>query len=389
MNPSGSDPLARASRRLLLVGAIAGTVLLAGFFVDPRRAWTGWLLGFLAATCLALAGPLFLSLLRVSGARWATALTPVPLAMGRLLPWAGLAGVVLLLGVPTLYEWAHGHGHDELLARKAAWLNVPAFSARLVGCFAVWLLFERVLRRSERSPSDAGRRQKLAAAFIATFAITWSVASIDWVASLEPHWSSTIFALRTATALVLLGLASATLLVLLARHHGPVAGRVTAAHVHDLGKLLLSFSVLWVYIWFCQYMLIWYSDLPEEAVYYTRRATSGWRAASWASLLLLFFLPFLALLFERARRSPEVLVRVACVLLVGVALDLCVMVGPANSQAGQSIGWPELAGLLCGFALSFGVMVRALRRLALEPGQAACPQADAVTRIEVGHSHAH
>src|SRR5262245_49474071 len=193
--------------------------------------------------------------------------------LGARLPLAAVAGVVLLLGVRTLYEWAHAGLADPLLARKSAWLNLPGFALRLIVCFAVWLALGHLVRRrlggrARRVAWPRGASIALAAGYVAAFAITWSAASVDWIESLEPRFASTIFALRTATDLMLCGLACATLLALLPRHEEAMRGRATVESTHDLGRLLLAFSILWVYVWYCQYLLVWYCDIPEEAAYF-------------------------------------------------------------------------------------------------------------------------
>lgn len=359
--------MSAAIRRLLGVAALAGAVLVLGFAFEPRRAWGAWLAAFVTVTELSLAGLLFLALAEAAAARWADPLRPVARAMGAALPAAAALGAGLLLGTGSLYEWAHAGAGDELLERKSAWLNLPFFALRLVACFAAWMVLARALRArlgappAEREdPSRRGRDLRLAAIFVAVFAITWSIASVDWISSLEPHWFSTIFALRTATGLVVSGLAAATILVVLLRERAPLAGRVDDAALGDLGKLLLSFSILWVYVAYCQHMLIWYTDLPEEAVWYARRAGGGWRALTWASLALAFVGPFLVLLLRRARRSPAVLLRVSFALLIGQALDLFVMIGPAVSGEVPAVGPWEIAAFTGAFALFFALALRSL-----------------------------
>ncbi|MBM4016249.1 MAG: hypothetical protein FJ293_14970 [Planctomycetes bacterium] len=342
-----------ASRRLALLAALSAALLATGFLLDAPRGFTGLLLAFLLLTELALAGGFFLGLLTVAGARWHAALRPVLGAMSASLPAAALLGVLLLPGVPLLYEWAHGAGHDELLQRKSAWLNLPFFSLRLVGCLALWLWSTRRLERMPTLPR--------AAFHVALLAVTWSIASIDWIQSLEPHWFSTLFALRTATGMVVGGLAAAVVLVVLLREGPALRGRVTDAHFHDLGKLLLSFSVLWVYIAYCQHMLIWYTDIPEEAIYYARRSGPGWSALNHASLLFGFVLPFLVLLVRRARGSPAVLLRVAIGVLAAQVLDLWLLIGPPLSGDQPALGLTELAGAALAFSLFFLLATRRLR----------------------------
>ena len=141
----------------------------------------------------------------------------------------------------------------------------------------MWLLFCRLMTRtSQRQDVTGGLAANrtstvLSAAFMASFIVTFSLASFDWLMSLQPHWFSTIFAAYNFAGTVVSGLALITITAILLRRSGALAGIVTQHHLHDLGKLILGFSTFWMYIWFSQYMLIWYGNLPEEVTYYVWR----------------------------------------------------------------------------------------------------------------------
>jgi hypothetical protein len=358
-------PGAVTVRALSLVAAAGAFVFLLGLALDPRRAWTGYLLGFNFFVGLGLSGGLFLALLSVSSARWAAPLQRVPVAMSRSLPVGAALGIVLLFGVHSLYEWSHASvvEEDALLRGKSPYLNLPFFAIRLVAYFALWIVLSRVVAASPRGIARS-------ALFVAVFAVTYSLASVDWIQSLEPHWFSTIFALRTATGLACGGLAAAIVILLLLRSSGPLRGVVTDDHVHDLSKLLFSFSILWGYIRYCQYMLIWYSNIPEETAYYLARGGSAWKLVSLSGVILMWGVPFLVLLTRKARRSSAVLLRVAFVVLAGWAFDLYVLIGPPLAGAGGGGGEPSLGifevASLCGAAaLFFLVTLKALSRAPL------------------------
>lgn len=368
-------PGAMTTRILGGLAVAGGLVFLAGLLFDPRRAWTGFLVGFNLIVGLGLSGALFVALLVVSGGTWATALRRIPEAMSRCLPWAFVLGLVLPFGAHSLYEWSHAAvvKADPLLGGKAAYLNVPAFVARLVLYFAVWIALARVLVgasvRQDATGESLGTRRGIlrAALFVAAFAVTYSLASVDWIQSLEPHWYSTIFALRTATGLACAGLAAGIVLVVALRASGPLRGVVTDEHVHDLGKLLFGFAILWGYVRYCQYMLIWYSNMPEETSYYLARGSSSWRALSYASVALMWGVPFAVLLLRSARRSGAVLSRVAIAVLLGWAIDLYGMIGPALAGEEARPGLFEVAAVAGAFALFFLATLLALSRAPLVP----------------------
>lgn len=351
----------------LLVGVGAATVL-AGLLTDPSRIWVQVLLVGLYLTGLALAGMVFVAIQHALGAGWATVLRRVPEALFALLPvGAVLVLAALLFGGRTLYPWmsaAHGHGH-ALTGFKAVWLQPGPFYLRAVVYVAVWLGFAHRLRRlslaQDRSPSLLlyRRATRTSIAFLIAFGITLSAAAIDWVMSLEPHWFSTIFGVYHFAGLFASGLAAIALLVLWLSAEGPLAALLSTAHLQDLGKLMFAFSTFWMYIWFCQFMLIWYSNLPEETAYYAPRTTGGWGAIFLANAVVNWVVPFVVLLGQAAKGNRKILARIAGLLLVGRWIDLYLMIAPPVVGAEPGIGGWEVGMALGGLGLVLLVVSRA------------------------------
>ena len=370
VSPANLEPLrvpARLDRALRDIALLGALVLVVGLWVEPRRAWGGFLMGFWHLTTLGLAGALFLAVLTLARARWATPLRRVPEAMTAALPYALALGLLLPLGARSLYEWAHPlvvEG-DPLLRHKEPWLNLPFFSLRTVLYLAVWAwLARRLVAPSREQDEDGdprhGRRRYLAACvFLPVFALTFSMASVDWLQSLEPRWFSTIYALVTLAGLGLGGAAVAILLVVAMRRAGRLRGVVTADHLDDLGKITLGLSLFWAYIVYCQHMLVWYANLPEETTYYALRDQGGFGPLRMASLALSFGVPFLVLLLRRARRSEAVLVRVALVLLAGRLLDVYLLVEPPILGEAALGPW-EIGPVAGALALYLRATLRAL-----------------------------
>ena len=357
-----ASPGAGGERRVLALAVAGGLVFVAGLFLEPRRVWLSYLLAFSLLAQLALAGPVFLALLALSGARWATALRRVPEAMGGALPLALAAGAVLLSGMHSLYEWSHPAAleHDALLAHKAAWLNPTGFAVRTLVILALWWAGAAWLRRSQAGAP--ARRLARSGVFMVLVAVSFSIASVDWWMSLEPHWFSTLFPLYHFAGLACAGLAMALLLVLHLERRGPLAGVVRDEHLHDMGRLLFAFTLVWAYLWYCQYMLIWYTDIPEETGYYLLRKQHGWWLLVQCTLVLKWGVPFLALLGRRPCRSRRVLGRVAVVVLVGHVLDLYVQIAPPLMDGGPRLGAWELGPTLAALALFLAAFGRSFRR---------------------------
>jgi len=359
-------------RGLGAVAALGGLAFLAGLFVAPQRAWAGYLMAFVFFVGLGLAGGLFISVLTLAGSRWATALRRIPEAMTTTLPVAALLGLALIGGVHSLYEWSHASvvAEDHLIAGKSAYLNWGFFLLRMVAFFAVWIWLTRgMVRASRQQDLDGTGRWRLllrAVYFLPLFAITFSLASFDWIMSIEAHWFSTIFGLITLSGLGTSGLA---VCILLAVHlkRGPLRGVITAEHLDDLGKIGIGFALFWGYIWYCQYMLIWYTDIPEETPYYVIRDLGAWKYVSWTNVTLNWGVPFFALMPKAMRRSETALVRIAWVFLVGQAVNLYMLVEPALMTEGPQLGLWELGPLVGAGCLFLLLTLRALGQAKLVP----------------------
>ncbi len=220
---------------------------------------------------------------------------------------------------------------------------------------AIWLGLIQLLRknfnavRAELTVRSNGSLVRSAVFFLLLFALTISVASWDWTMSLEPEWFSTMRGVYGFAGTFLGGIAAISVLAILG---GDRLGRsLTSNQRHDLGKLLFAFSMFWAYIWFCQYMLIWYANIPEETPYFFTRLHEGWAFLFWLNPVLNFVLPFLVLLSAHTKRNPTVLLQVALLVLAGRFLDVYLMVVPATGAP------PELPTYaLCASAAVLALM---------------------------------
>ncbi|MCP5115549.1 MAG: hypothetical protein GY953_32380, partial [bacterium] len=300
-----------ATIRLLKWMALAGAVtLVAGSLLAPERTWANLLLASFYLLGLGLAGVVFVALQYVTGAEWSVAFRRVPEAMAGTLPYAAGIFLLVLMVSPWLYPWFHGlHGEpDPSMWFKELWLSPVFFIVRALVYLAVWLGFAHAIVRTSRRQDDDGkpghtvRNIRLSAGFLVAFALTFWLATFDWIMSLEPHWYSTVFAVYHFAGLVLSGLAMITIVAVWLQRLGTLRGILTVEHLHDLGKLLFAFSCFWMYIWFCQYMLIWYGNIPEETVYYVQREHGAWHVLSIANPIVNWLIPFLILLPRPAKR---------------------------------------------------------------------------------------
>jgi hypothetical protein len=334
--------LTAVQRQRLSYLFVAGVGLTAaGLYFDPLRTLAHVLIASYIWLALALAGAVFLALHYVTKAGWSVAIKRVPESMAATLPYAALTFLVVLILVHApLYGWA-GHttaeGEPALTPGKVFWLSPLFFLLRAAFLLTIWVvLSRRLITLSHRQDQDGDARLNLAglragAQFLVVFALTFSLASFDWFMSLEPHWASTIYGVYGFGGLFCMGLSTITLLTIWLKRRGSFGHAVTENHLHDLGKLLLAFCTFWAYIWLCQYLLIWYANIPEETVYYKDRHTGAYAVAEGVNLALNWALPFFLLLPRGTKRNERALRAVAGLVLVGGWVDLFTRVLPAVS----------------------------------------------------------
>ncbi|MBI5594575.1 MAG: hypothetical protein HY928_00650 [Elusimicrobia bacterium] len=306
--------------------------------------------------------------------------------MSAYIPAGACLMIVLLLGMGHLYHWAH-HGaadNDAILRAKAFYLNPSAFAWRLVAILGCWVIFPRLIRRNSVAQDRDGAVRwthdnvAVSAAFLAVFAISFTVASVDWIMSLEPHWYSTIFAWYLFSGLFVGGLAAIALLLILLKRRGEFQ-ELRPGHLHDLGRLIFAFSVFWAYMWFSQFLLIWYSNIPEETIYFAVRYRGGWGSLFWVNLAVNLLLPFGLLLRAGDKRTEGRLLAACGIILAGRWLDLFVMIMPSVMPGGPRVSWPEATVFLGVGSLFLILFERALRSASL------VPQKDPYLSESLGH----
>jgi len=349
-------------RQAFLAMIVGGLALSAvGLAIDPVRTWSNLLVGGFFLITLALGGAVFIAMTYVVGAAWHVAFRRIPEALATMLPVTGIVLLLILAGRfivfgpdDQAYNWpAATDGNAGTFWFKELWLNPPFWISRAVAYIIVWSLLATAIVGSSRKQDSSGdlglttKNIRLSAVFLVVYALTFSLASCDWIMALEPLWFSTIWGVYQFS-----GMMQATLAVviiaglLLRRPGGPLHGIFTDDHLHDLGKLALAFSCFWMYIWFSQYMLIWYANIPEETTYFIARTNTAWGPIVVASIALNWVIPFLVLLPKASKRSSSVMARIACVVLVGRWIDLYTMVCPPTVGTTPKFGIWEVAAIV-------------------------------------------
>ncbi len=246
--------------------------------------------------------------------------------------------------------------YDKLIDGKSSYLNKYAWTLRALIYITLWLVIAHQLRKfSLQEDLDSAGNTKWymksktwAAFFLIIWAVSSSMMAWDWVMSLDPHWYSTLFGWYNFISLWVASICTTILILLYLKRKGYMA-QVNENHLHNLGLYAFGFSVFWTYLWFSQFMLYWYGNIPEETRWFLDRARTDYRPLFYANLFLNFFLPFLVLLRRDAKRNFTVLAIVASCLILSHWLDFFMMIMPATVGEGWGLGVLEL-GMFLTFA---------------------------------------
>ena len=324
-----------------------------------ERFWQSFLQNSFYFLTLALGGAVFVAINYVANAGWATVVRRVPEAMMGYLPIGAISMLLIFFGRSAIYEWTsktYSHNGHELTF-KNAYLSQGFFFTRMVVFLAVWIILTYLMRReslrqdADGNISHTNKNKTYSSIFIATFAITFTFAVFDWIMSIEPMFFSTIYAFYHMAGVLLGGSATITILVILLRRRGFLK-EVGDRQMHALGILVFGFTTFWAYIWVCQYLLIYYANIPEETIYYvTRTSTEGWSNVFFLSLFLNWVIPFLMLIRRSVKSNENWMLATCGIILVGRWVDLYVLIFPPFTQT-PSIGFVDIA-LPIGFAAIF------------------------------------
>lgn len=328
-------------------------------------------------TGIALCGVFFVAVQYAAWAGWSSLILRIPMAFGFFLPVTGVLMIIyfLVAGADVAHIF-HGHGlfhwtvegiadehspnFDEVLASKTWYLNFGFFMARMVVYFIVWFtLFTIIRKRSLQEDIEGGleiydRNIVFSAIFIIFFAVTSVMAAWDWSMSADPHWFSTMYGWYTFASWWVACLATITLATIYLKEQGYLK-MVNANHLHDLGKFMFAFSIFWTYVWFAQFMLIYYANIPEETNHFNEvfEGFGGkYKGMFFVNLLVNFLFPFLALMTRESKRKMTFLKLVAWGILAGHWLDFYLNMTPFMLGNDGGIGFMEL-GVIAIYAGAF------------------------------------
>ena len=346
----------RLGKTALVVGLAALALFAALGFRDPVQFFRSCLFAFVFWLGLPLGCTAIRLIHNLVSGTWGFPLRRPLESATKTLPLMALLVVPILFRLPVLYSWADPSkvAADPLLQYKHAYLNVPFFIVRTVIYFSIWIFVTSRINSWSREQDETGeagltqRIKNLSAPSLLIFGLTVTFASIDWVMSLEPHWTSTIFGMIFMVSEVLAAMSLLTVTVIRLSKEKSLNGMVKPKLLNDYGNLLLVFTMLWAYLSFSQFLIIWGANLRDEVPWYLSRARGGWAGVAITLIIFHFAVPFLLLLTRFVKRRAEMLRTVAALLLVMSMVDIFWLITPAFNHDGplfHSTDWLAILGI--------------------------------------------
>jgi hypothetical protein len=298
-----------------------------------------------------------------------------------LLPGSIIFFILLLLSgfhFNHLFSWMaegiteKGHeNYDAMIAGKSGYLNFPFWIIRAIIFLTVWNLYRYYSRKNCLAQDEANdnsfykKNFKMSAAFLVFFIVSESIMSWDWIMSVDAHWFSTLFGWYVFASFIVSAVTVIQLVTLYLKSKGYLEN-VNSSHLHDLAKFMFGFSVFWTYLWFSQFMLIWYANIPEEVTYFVTRINE-YGITFWGAFAMNFIFPILLLINSDFKRIAWILVMAGTVILIGHYMDFFNMITPGTVGDRWFIGVSEISSLLFFLGLFIFVVFSALTKVPLIP----------------------
>lgn len=316
----------------------------------------------------------FYAIQHVSQAGWSIVLFRVMEAITAYLPVGGVLLFVFFVLSATqnhLFTWMDPEvvANDMLIQNKAGYLNVPFFLIRAAIYIIGWVLYRNYARKmtiAQDASTNLGNYRKLfksSAAFLVFFLVTESMMSWDWIMSLDPHWYSTLFGWYVFASLIVSAITTIALVSIYLKGKGYLEF-VNNSHLHDLAKFMFGFSIFWAYLWFSQFMLIWYANIPEEVTYFVTRF-NDYKVPFLGMVVLNFVFPLLILMNSDYKRVPWFIVTTGIIVLIGHYIDIFVMIMPATVGDQWFIGISEISSVLLILGVFIYVVFNAMTKAPL------------------------
>jgi hypothetical protein len=319
-----STGIVRFQRPALVIGVIGLAVSAIGWFIDPQEFFRGYLSSYVFWFSIVAGALAVLMLQYTTGGEWGLMIRRPLGAAARTMIWMAIFFIPIAIGMKYLYPWMNVEWarHDAVVSQKLAYLNWKRFGIFTIVYFGAWILWAWRIRAlslkfyEDRSPYTDLSRRRWAAAGLPMIVLTLTFASIDWLMSLEPRWSSTMYGITFVVGCGLSAFAIVTFFLARLATTGAMQGILKPTHLRDLGNLMLAFVMFFAYTSFSEFLLIWYANLREEIPHYVVRMHGVWGAIAVTIIIFHFFLPFFLLLMRPIKDRAETIAVVTVIILV-------------------------------------------------------------------------
>jgi hypothetical protein len=340
-----------------------------------NRPWSALYIACFFFFMIALGCLAFYAIQFAAQAGWSPVLFRVMEGITAYLVPGGIIMFVLLgfsgFHINHLFVWADPEvvAHDKLIQGKSGWLNGTGLLIRAAIFMGGWMLYRHfAVKFSRKSDSEVGNKWfkksfRISAGFLVFFIYTESMMSWDWLMSFDPHWFSTLYGWYVFAGMMVCAVTTIAIITIYLKSKGYLEV-VNDSHIHDLAKFMFGFSIFWTYLWFSQFMLIWYANIPEEVTYYVTRIEQ-YNLPFFGMLAMNFIFPLLLLMNSDYKRVNWFVVLTGIVVLAGHYVDLFVMVMPGTVGSSWFIGVPELGAICFFFGLFVYVVFSALTKAPL------------------------
>lgn len=374
----------KAKKLVLALVAIGALLSIVGIFTMGseedkfQRIMANFLIDGFFFFAIALGALFFLALQYATETGWYAYVKRVIEAVAGYLP----VGIIILLGVLVTLSLTHGGHiyiwmdpevveHDAIVANKSAYLNIPFFLIRTVIYLGVYWIFYMGFRKRSLLEDQVGgteihfKNYRRGALFLVFFAVFSSTSAWDWIMSIDVHWFSTLFGWYVFAGMWCSAMVVLVLLTLQLKKHGYLP-KVNDSHIHDLGKWTFATSFLWSYLWFSQFMLIWYSNIGEEVIYFQERI-ENFKLLYFGMFIVNFAMPMLLLMSREAKRHSGILTVVGLIILVFHWVDVFIMVTPGSIGAHAAISFLEIGMFMVFAGVFIYVVLTSLSKAPLTP----------------------
>jgi hypothetical protein len=350
-----------------------------------NKPWSALYVACIFFMLISLGALAFYAIQQVAQAGWSPVLFRVMQGITAYLPVGSIIFFILLVVTGThmfesnnIFSWmAKGitekgnPNYDEMIAGKSGYLNFAFWISRAAIFLLGWNLYRYFSRKNCLAQDEAAdntfykKNFKMSAAFLVFFIVSESIMSWDWIMSFDPHWFSTLFGWYVFASFFVSGITTISMVTLYLKSKGYLEN-VNSSHIHDLSKFMFGISVFWTYLWFSQFMLIWYANIPEEVTYFKTRIEL-YNLPFFGAVVMNFVFPILVLINTDFKRIAPIIVGAGVVILCGHYIDFFNMIMPATVGDQWFIGVPEISSVLFFLGLFIYVVFTALTKVPLTP----------------------